>query len=157
MHFEHLIAINDPLNAFIEPLAVEQVWDGLMYRVDEPCVFLPGLERCEILSRSPERVERALYFGKAHIRDTVTFAHHEWVCFESAANAEHAGGKLTIRLEMPDPHSLYLRFTYSTSLPDGMTAGEGLQVSEFVKAAYRESDVDTVRIIRMIAANGRPQ
>ena len=97
-------------------------------------------------------MERALYFGSAHIRDTVTFVHHEWVCFESAANAEHAGGKLTIRLEQPDPNSLYLRFTYSTSLPDGMSAGEGLQVSEFVKAAYRESDVDTVRIIRMIAA-----
>ena len=51
MHFEHLIEINNPLNPLIEPLSVEQVWHGLMYRVEEPTVFLPGLERCTILSR----------------------------------------------------------------------------------------------------------
>ncbi len=157
MRFEHLIEINDPLNPLIEPLSREQVWGGLMYRVDEPTVFLPGLERCVILSRSADRVERELYFGQVRIRDTVTFALHDWVCFESAANAEHAGGRLTISLGQPEPGRLFLRFTYETTLPEGMAPGEFLQVSEFVKSAYRESDVDTVRIIRMIAANGRPQ
>lgn len=157
MRFEHLIEINDPLNPFIEPLSRQQVWDGLMYRVDEPTVFLPGLDRCVILSRSAERIERELHFGQACIRDTVTFALHEWVCFESAANAEHAGGKLTISLGQPEAGRLFLRFTYETTLPDGIAPGEFVQVSEFVKSAYRESDVDTVRIIRMIAANGRPQ
>jgi len=38
-----------------------------------------------------------------------------------------------------------------------MAPGDVMQVSGFVKAAYRESDVDTVRIIRMIATTGRPQ
>ena len=50
MYFEHLIEINNPLNPLIEPLSVEQVWQGLMYRVEEPTVFLPGLERCTIMS-----------------------------------------------------------------------------------------------------------
>ena len=157
MHFEHLIEINDPLNPLIDPLSREQVWTGLMHRVDEPGVFLPGLDRCEILARGPERVERVLHFGKANIRDTVTFQLLDWVSFESAPSADHAGGKLTIRLEQPDALRLYLRFTYETTLPDGLAEGEVVQVSEFVKSAYRESDVDTVRIIRMIAANGRPQ
>lgn len=157
MRFEHLIEINDPLNPLIEPLSREQVWNGLMYRVDEPTVFLPGLDRCVILSRSADRVERELHFGQARIRDTVTFALHEWVCFESAANTEHAGGRLTISLGQPAPDRLFLRFAYETTLPEGVSQGEFLQVSEFVKSAYRESDVDTVRIIRMIAANGRPQ
>ena len=157
MYFEHLIEINNPLNPLIEPLSAEQVWHGLMCRVEEPTVFLPGLEHCTILSRQADRVERELHFGQASVRDTVTFRHLEWVCFESAANANPAGGKLTIRFEQPDALSLYLRFTYETTLPDGAEAGAGLQVSEFVKSAYRESDLDTVRIIRMIAANGRPQ
>ena len=86
----------------------------------------------------------------------MTFRHLEWVCFESAATTEHAGGRLTIRFDRPSPDHLYLRFTYETTLPDGAGASEGVQVSEFVKAAYRESDLDTVRIIRLIAANGRP-
>ena len=157
MHFEHLIEINNPLNPLIEPLSVEQVWQGLMYRVEEPTVFLPGLERCTILSRQGDRVERELHFGPASVRDTVTFRYLEWVCFESLATSEHAGGRLTIRFDQPAAEHLYLRFTYETTLPDGMEAGEGVQVSEYVKAAYRESDLDTVRIIRLIAANGRPQ
>jgi len=157
LRFEHLIEINDPLNPLIDPLSREQVWTGLMYRVEEPAIFLPGLDRCDILSRTDERIERELHFGAASIRDSVTFQLHEWVCFESAANADHAGGKLIIRFEQPDALRLYLRFTYETTLPEGMAAGEVVQVSEFVKSAYRESDVDTVRIIRMIAANGRPQ
>jgi hypothetical protein len=138
-------------------LSVEQVWQGLMYRVEEPTVFLPGLERCTILSRQGDRVERELHFGPASVRDTVTFRYLEWVCFESLATSEHAGGRLTIRFDQPAAEHLYLRFTYETTLPDGMEAGEGVQVSEYVKAAYRESDLDTVRIIRLIAANGRPQ
>ncbi len=62
-----------------------------------------------------------------------------------------------IRFDQPAADHLYLRFTYETTLPEGMGAGEGVEVSEYVKAAYRESDLDTVRIIRLIAANGRPQ
>ena len=104
-----------------------------------------------------QQIERELHFGTARIRDTVTLEHHEWVRFESAANAEHAGGKLIIRLEEPEAMRLYLRFTYETTLSEGMEEEEGVQVSEFVKSAYRASDLDTVRVIRMIATTGRPQ
>lgn len=151
MRFEHLIEINDPLNPLIESLSLEQVWAGLMYRVEDPTAFLPGLDRCEILSREGHKIERLLHFGQAHIRDTVTFEPVEWVRFESAATAEHAGGSLTIRIEQPDALRLFLRFTYETTLPDGLSSDEGVKVSEFVKSAYRESDLDTVRVIRLIA------
>ena len=102
-------------------------------------------------------MERILHFGQASIRDTVTYRHLEWVCFESRATAEHAGGSLTVRLEETDLNRIFLRFTYETTLSENAAEGEVVQVSEFVKSAYRESDVDTVRIIRTIAANGRPQ
>ena len=108
MRFEHLVEINDPLNPLIPSLTREQVWSGLMLRVDEPTVFLPGLERCEILSRTADQVERRLHFGGVQVRDTVTFSPLEWVRFESSANAEHAGGRLTIRLEQPELHIAYL-------------------------------------------------
>ncbi|MDD3352955.1 SRPBCC family protein [Zoogloea sp.] len=157
MHFEHLIEINDPHNPLIETLNRRQVWDALFYRVHEPGIFLPGLERCEILSSSAARVERLLHFGQVSIRDTVTFMEQVWLCFESAANGEHAGGQLTIRIEEPEDGQIFLRFTYETSLPEGITSNEGVQVSEFVKSAYRQSDLDTARAIRMIALNGRPQ
>lgn len=157
MRFEHLIEINDPLNPLIENLSLEQVWHGLMYRVEDPTAFLPGLDRCEILFRDGQQLERVLHFGQARIRDTVTFEPEEWVRFESAATPEHAGGSLTIRIEQPEAMRLFLRFTYETTLPDGLSSDEGVKVSEFVKSAYRESDLDTVRVIRLIATGGLPQ
>lgn len=157
MHFEHLVQINDPASPPADVLSREQVWAGLMYRVHEPTVFLPGLDRCLVTQQAAERFTRELHFGSSRILDTVTFQHLEWVCFESAATAEHAGGRLTIRLEEPDGEQLFLRFTYETTLPEGVEAGEGVQVSEFVKSAYRASDLDTVRVIRTIATHGRPQ
>lgn len=157
MYFEHLVEINDPANPFADPLSLEQVWTGLMYRVHEPTVFLPGLDRCVVKEESAGRVSRELHFGSARILDEVTFRHHEWVCFESAATTEHAGGRLTIRIEQPDGDRLFLRFTYETTLSEGMAEVEGVQVSEFVRSAYRASDLDTVRVIRMIATTGRPQ
>lgn len=156
MRFEHLVEINDPLNPLIEPLSTERVWHGLMYRVDDPTVFLPGLESCSILSRAEGRVERELHFGQASVRDVVTFEPFEWVRFESSATADHAGGRLTIRLEQPETDHLFLRFTYETTLSEAEGGSEGVKVSEFVKAAYRESDLDTVRVIRLIATTGYP-
>ena len=157
MYFEHIVEINDPTDPLAGVLSPEQVWAGLMYRVHEPVAFLPGLDRCVVRQESAGRVTRELHFGSARILDTVTFRQQEWVCFESAATAEHAGGRLTIRLEQPDGEPLCLRFTYETTLSERLEEGESIQVSEFVKSAYRASDMDTVRVIRMIATTGRPQ
>ena len=51
MNFEHLIQINDPLNPFVESMTREQVWEGLVLRVEQPQLFVIGLDRCVILSR----------------------------------------------------------------------------------------------------------
>jgi hypothetical protein len=56
LYFEHLVEINDPADPLADPLSLEQVWTGLMYRVHEPTVFLPGLDRCVVRSRTGERV-----------------------------------------------------------------------------------------------------
>jgi hypothetical protein len=52
MNFEHLIQINDPENPLIDPLHRDQLWQGLLYRVENPVPFLPGLESCTILERA---------------------------------------------------------------------------------------------------------
>ena len=110
--------------------------------------FLPGLEACRIVERSEGRLVRDLHFGNAVIRDCVTFDPLRWICFESEANEQHAGGSLTITIEEPEPGALFLRFAYRTSLPEG---GEDGRYAEFVRSAYHQSDIDTVRVIRMIA------
>jgi len=156
MHFEHLIEVNDRENPLVPDLTREELWFGLLCRAEDPRPFLPGLDRCRIIERSESELVRDLHFGATVIRDKVTLVPMEWIRFESEANAQHAGGMLTITIEEPGSEVLFLRFEYRTSLAES-AADSGVQVSEFVKSAYHQSDIETVRVIRMIAESSRLQ
>jgi len=148
LKFEHLIEVNDLANPLQMQLTREELWFGLLCRAEDACIFLPGLEACHIIERSEDRLVRDLHFGSAIIRDCVTFDPLHWMRFESEANEEHPGGSLVITIEEPEPGALFLRFAYQTSLPEG---GEEGRYAQFVRSAYHQSDLDTVRVIRMIA------
>ncbi|NJD23785.1 MAG: DUF1857 family protein [Betaproteobacteria bacterium] len=156
MQFEHLIAINDPGNPLIVPLTREQLWEGLLQRVENPLPFLPGLEACRIVERSDDRLLRDLDFGPATIQDRVTLATAEWVRFDIVPSAEHAGGSLTISIEEPQPGFLFLRFAYTTTFAANPNSEERAYI-EYIKSAYHQSDIDCVRIIRTLADGGTPQ
>lgn len=151
LKFEHLIEVNDLANPLQTLLTREELWFGLLCRAEDARAFLPGLEACRIVERSDTTMVRSLHFGHAVIRDRVTFEPLQWIRFESEATPEHAGGSLTISIEEPEQGALFLRFCYRTTLPEG---GEDGRYAEFVRAAYHQSDVDTVRVIRMIAESG---
>ncbi|WP_153146987.1 SRPBCC family protein [Dechloromonas sp. H13] len=156
MNFEHLIQINDPDNPLIAPLTRDQLWQGLLYRAEDPLPFLPGLESCTILERQAGELLRELDFGPAVIRDRVTLAEAHWVRFDIEPSASHPGGSLTITIEEPQSGFLFLRFAYRTTLASNPNSEERAYI-EYVKSAYHQSDVDCVRIIRTLAAGGKPQ
>jgi len=151
--FEHLIEVNDLANPLQEPLTREELWFGLLCRAEDARAFLPGLEACHIVERSDDGLVRDLHFGHTVIRDHVNFKTLDWICFESEATDEHAGGSLKISIEEPEAGALFLRFCYQTTLPEGAGSENG-RYAEFVRSAYHQSDVDTVRVIRMIAVSG---
>lgn len=155
MKFEHLVEVNDLADPNASALSREELWFGLLCRAEDARAFLPGLEACRILERSDGELVRELHFGQAVIRDRVRLQELEWISFESEATAEHAGGNLTIRIEEPQPGALFLRFTYTTSLPE--FGGEDAQYADIVRSAYHQSDLDTLKVIRMIAESGRLQ
>lgn len=156
MNFEHLLQINDPENPLIEPLSRQQLWQGLLHRVENPVPFLPGLESCTILEREANALLRELDFGPASIQDRVTLAESHWVRFDIVPSETHAGGSLQITIEEPEPGFLFLRFVYETTLASNPNSEERAYI-EYVKSAYHQSDVDCVRIIRTLAAGGTPQ
>lgn len=157
MQFEHLVEVNDPETPEIPDLQAEEVWFGLLCRAENPRPFLPGLETCEILSREENQLTRRLDFGQVNVHDTVVWQAMEWIRFESAATETHPGGTLTIRIEQPVAASaaLFLRFTYCTGLHE--EEGGEVRYTEYVRSAYHASDLDTVRVIRMIAASTRTE
>lgn len=157
MKFEHVVVINEPGNPLADNLSREELWFGLMCRAEDPRPFLPGLEACTIESRTDTVLERTLRFGQAQIRDRVTLTPMTSVVFESEATDSHPGGHLTISIEEPQPELLVLRFAYRTGLGEGVGQQEDAAYAEFVKSAYHESDIDTVRVIRMITESSRLQ
>ncbi len=147
MNFEHLIQINDPLNPFVDTMTREQLWEGLVLRAEQPQLFVLGLDSCTILSRTDSTLERELHYGQATVRDRVTLQPNESVRYDILATESYVGGSLTMTIEQPDELQLFLRFEYKTTLPAADTEDER-QTNEIVKSAYRESDIDTVRLIR---------
>lgn len=159
MNFEHLIQINDPLNPFVDSLTREQLWEGLVLRAEQPQLFVIGLDSCTILSREGDVMERELHYGQAIVRDRVTLNSGASVRYDILPTADHVGGSLTMAIEQPDDLQLFLRFTYSTTLPvadDATASADAHQTQEIVKSAYREADIDTVRLIRQYA-HGRSE
>ena len=159
MNFEHLIQINDPLNPLVESLTREQLWEGLVLRAEQPQLFVMGLDSCSILSRTDSTMERELHYGQATVRDHVTLTPQKSVRYDISATADYVGGSLTMTIEQPDELQLFLRFEYRTSLPSTDENGDpdAHQTEEIVKSAYRESDIDTVRLIRQyVSARNTP-
>jgi hypothetical protein len=156
LNFEHLIQINDPLNPFVDTMTRAQLWEGLVLRAEQPQLFVMGLDSCTILSRTDVTLERELHYGHATVRDRVTLTPQASVRYDILATEAHVGGSLTMTIEQPDDLQLFLRFEYRTTLPAADTE-DARQTQEIVKSAYREADIDTVRLIRQYAAQNRQE
>ena len=122
-----------------------------MLRAEQPQLFVIGLDSCKILSREGDVIERELHYGQAIVRDRVTLTVGTSVRYDILPTADYVGGSLTMEIEQPDELQLFLRFAYSTTLPVADDPGRCAQTQEIVKSAYREADIDTVRLIRQYA------
>ncbi len=153
MQFHHLVEINDPLNPLIETLSRAQLWRGLVMRAEQPGLFMPHLDRCELSDRKADSVSRLLHYGKINVRDTVVFYPGQRVEYWVPQQADIAASKLTMSIEEPSEDYLLVRFDYEDSAGDG----EGLDAfyNEFRQSAYKEADIDTISLIRQMASEGK--
>jgi hypothetical protein len=154
MKFEHLIEINDPLNPLIDSLSREQLWRGLVLRADSPKLFVPHLDECTIDERSSGSFRRRLRYGKLVIEDRVVLTPLQQVRYEVHEQGEISASSLTMTIEAPSEHTLFVRFEYDDG-HEVQTDAANAMYDEFKKSAYLEADIDTVRVVRELAAEGR--
>lgn len=154
MKFEHLIEINDPLNPLIDTLSHEQVWRGLVLRAESPKLFVPHLDECTIAERSETGFRRVQRYGELVINDRVVLEYPHRVRVEVAAQGEISKSSLTMTIEEPQPERLYVRFEYDDN-HDAATDEANAMYDEFRRSAYQESDIDTIRMLRSLAEQGR--
>lgn len=154
MKFEHLIEINDPLNPLIDTITREQLWRGLVIRAESPKMFVPHLDECEIGERTSGSFARRLRYGDLVIEDTVVLTPLQQVRYEVPAQGEIQASSLTMTIEAPDEGRLFVRFCYDDGTGEHVDEANKMY-DEFKKSAYQEADIDTVRILRQLAAQGK--
>jgi hypothetical protein len=154
MKFEHLIEINDPLNPLIDPITREQLWRGLVLHADSPKLFVPHLDECTIAERSSGSFRRRRRFGQLVIEDRVILTPLQEVRYEVHQQGEISASSLTVSIEAPSEDTLFVRFRYDDG-HDAATDAANAMYDEFKKSAYQEADIDAIRIVRELAAQGR--
>ena len=157
MHYEHLIQINDPNDPLLSPMSRSQLWRGLMRRVEQPQEFLVNVEQVAILARGEGWLKREILLGTLRVQDHITLEHEHRIHFQTAPSDQHQGGSFTMTIEEPNPGDLFVRFGYTTSLPESgamdSEAGDAYY-ADFIKSAYRDTDVDAIRWIRELQETG---
>lgn len=154
MKYEHLIEINDPLNPLIDTLSREQLWRGLVLRADTPKLFVPHLDDCQIDERVDNGFRRRLYYGELMIEDRVTLVPFHQVRYDVAPQPDINASSLLMTIEAPTADTLWVRFQYDDG-NDAASDEANAMYDEFRRSAYREADIDTIRVLRELAAEGR--
>lgn len=154
MKFEHLIEINDPLNPLIDTLTLEQLWRGLVLAAESPKLFVPHLDDCVIDERSEHGFRRMRRFGELSIEDRVVLKPLHQVRYEVPAQAEISASSLIVTIETPAADALWVRFQYDDG-HDAATDAANSMYDDFRRSAYQEADIDTIRVLRELAADGR--
>jgi hypothetical protein len=154
MKFEHLIEINDPLNPLIDVLTQAQLWHGLVLRAEKPRLFVPHLDDAVIDERTDAGFRRRLRYGELVIEDRVVLVEQQQVRYEVAAQNDISASSLTMTIEAPTLDTLWVRFQYDDG-HDAATDSANAMYDDFRRSAYQESDIDTIRILRELAAEGR--
>lgn len=154
MKFEHLIQINDPLNPLIDTISIEQLWRGLVLRAESPTMFVPHLDECTIGDRISGSFARRLRYGDLVIDDVVYLTPLKEVRYEVPAQGEIAASSLKMIIEAPSDATLLVRFCYDDGQGEHTDPANAMY-DDFKRSAYQEADIDTVRILRQLAGEGK--
>lgn len=152
MRFEHLIQITDPDDNLVPPMSRDELWRGLMLRVEQPQRFDLGPDRCEVeIGADQDRRRRELHFGALRFRDTVCLEPGRRVRFKPEPHDDQPPVGLAIAIEEPVDGTLLLRFVYSS---EGQPPPGEAGLWRLREQAWLEHDRDMVRTLREWQAAG---
>ncbi|WP_410497922.1 SRPBCC family protein [Chitinibacter sp. S2-10] len=154
MKFEHLVQINDLLHPTAVPLTRNQLWQGLVYRAEAPMAFVEHIDEAEILLRHESGIHRRVLMGKLEVIDHIHYEHEVSVHYDTQPSELHLGGQMWMYIEEPQAGALFVRFIYETPHPEDSDPELDKYLS-YLRSAWQEADIDTVREIRHLADSGK--
>ena len=154
MNFHHLIEINDPLLPLVENLSRTQLWHGLVLRMQQPKLFVPYLDDCQITQHTADCFHRTLHYGEVQINDMVTLLPQQQIQVAVPAQKDIAASMLTLTIEEPQPERFFVRFNYDDGTTPQADSAEAFY-DAYRRSAYQEADIDTIKLIRQMAQAGQ--
>ncbi|OGA81769.1 MAG: hypothetical protein A2711_05490 [Burkholderiales bacterium RIFCSPHIGHO2_01_FULL_63_240] len=148
MRFEHLIEINAPqvgLPVMAPTFTREQLWRGLMQRVQSPQRFPMGPDQCEWQEAEPGVFRRTLHFGAHVMHDEVRAEAGQRLVFTPEAHGDTAPIRLSIGIEEPRAGQMVLRFVYEALAEQ---TAEEAYYNDYRHNAWLHNDRDMVRTLR---------
>jgi hypothetical protein len=123
-------------------------------RAESPKLFVPAPGRMHHRRTQRQRLPPPLRYGELVIEDRVVLDPMRQVRYQVAAQQEISESSLTMTIETPTADTLYVRFQYDDG-HDAATDAANAMYDEFRRSAYQESDIDTIRVLRDLAQQGR--
>lgn len=147
MHYEHIVAVNDPGNPLSDTLTRDQLWRGLVLRIRSPELFLPGVASVQLQEIHPELLVREMQLGNMQVRDRIHLQHLQQIRFETESGEHHPGGTLVVSIMEPEPDFLLVRFKYEK--PASGDPDEE-KFSAYLFKMWQQVDLDSVKLIRKL-------
>ncbi|HEU4460582.1 MAG TPA: AtaL-like protein [Methylibium sp.] len=156
MRYEHLLQVTDPLDPAVPPMSRDELWRGLMRRVESPQSFELGPDHCEVEpGADASRRRRSIHFGALRFDDEVHIEPMQRLVFATDPREGTATVGLTISIEEPEPGALFLRFVYAVDEPASGTTVEDQALQRYREQAWLEMDRDMLRTLRQWQREGR--
>ena len=150
MHFEHIIAINDPADASVHPVASESLWALLLLSVQDPRLLRPDLDHVEVSPTGPLEWQRRLDFGPLQVHDLVQADPGKGQIVQRILAPDAlAGGSRSIAIESPAEGVLVLRFRYHSPHVDADPEVTEAHRAAF-RAAYLQADIAQAAMLRSL-------
>ena len=115
---------------------------------------MPWLDECRILQRAEQSISRELRYGELVVRDEVRTVPQLQLWVHVPAQGDIADSTLAMTIEEPQQGHLFVRFDYDIGEAEPAT-GDAAFYEEYRRSAYVDADIETVRVIRQLAAEGR--
>ncbi len=146
LEFQHTVRVNDTsIDAFV--VTRSQLWQGLLLRAQSPNKFNAAL-LCESSDIDSNRFIRRITAGNAEFTEQVTLHPESKIETTTLPSNNNLVAESSTQIEEPEPGMLFVRFNYRRDLE---TSTDGVNVAEYLKAAYVQLDREAIALIRRLA------
>ncbi len=152
INVDHTLPINPDKGGGKPILTRDQVWEGLLMKVDDAKTFVPLMTKCDVIQRLENGVVREIIFDGMALKERIIFYPKRKVEFLRVGVGDEMGTIWNEILE-DDDGELHLRFAFELEVPNLSSEDEKNYEQKRAKG-YLESVHATLEHLRGLAAKG---